>query len=100
MRLPLRFPALALAGAALIGLAGPGARAEGEGSNFMEDRVATLLMEQARAATMPFCEAILIPTGANQFRVEYRVVRPNQPQVPRPANGMTALVMNPAGCPR
>jgi hypothetical protein len=66
----------------------------------MEDRVATLLMEQARAANMAVCEAILIPTAANQFRIEYRIVRPGQPQVARPANGMTALVMNPAGCPR
>jgi hypothetical protein len=76
------------------------ARAEGEGTNFMEDRVAMILMEQAQRANMPVCEAVLIPTTGGQFRIEYRVVRAGAPQVARPANGMTALVANPAGCPR
>lgn len=76
------------------------AQAEGEGTNFMEDRVAIFLMEQAQRATMPVCEAVLIPTTGGQFRLEYRVVRPGQPQVARPANAMTAVVANPGGCPR
>jgi hypothetical protein len=100
MRLPLRLLGLGLAGGVLFGLAAPGARAEGEGTNFMEDRVAQLLMQQAQAASMNVCEAVLIPISGNQYRLEYRVVRPGQPQVPRPANAMAAVVANPAGCPR
>ncbi|WP_207541117.1 hypothetical protein [Sabulicella rubraurantiaca] len=88
-------------GAALgfVALAGP-ARAEGEGTNFMEDRVARILMEEAERARMPVCEAVLIPAGNNTFRIEYRVNRPNLPQVPRPPNGMSAIIATGAPCPR
>lgn len=94
-----RLALLAAIAAPLAGLPQQ-AHAEGEGTNFMEDRVALLLMEQAERANLPVCEAVLIPTTAGQFRVEYRVVRPGQPQVPRPANTMTVVVMGAPGCPR
>lgn len=79
----------------------PAARAEGEGGgNYMPDRVAEILMEQARVAGMTACEAVLIPIGTDgTFRLSYRVVRAGQPQVPRPANSMTAVVQSSA-CPR
>lgn len=91
-------------GAGLIAaglIATPGARAEGEGTaNYMPDRVADILMEQAAAARMSVCEAILVPVGNDgTFRLTYRVVRPGQPQVARPANSMTAMV-NSSSCPR
>lgn len=92
--------ALLAALAAPLAAAPQMARAEGEGTNFMEDRVAIFLMEQAQRANMPICEAVLIPTTPGQFRVEYRVVRPGQPAVPRPANTMTVVVTNAPGCPR
>jgi hypothetical protein len=79
----------------------PGARAEGEGTaNYMPDRVADTLMQQARAAGMTACEAVLVPTGTEgTFRVVYRVVSAGQPQVARPANSMSAVVQSSA-CPR
>ena len=81
--------------------AAPGARAEGEGTaNYMPDRLAEILMEQARAASMPACEAILVPVGTDgTYRLTYRVIRAGQPQVPRPANAMSAVVQSGA-CPR
>lgn len=77
------------------------ARAEGEGTaNYMPDRVAEILMEQARLAGMPTCEAVLVPVGNDgTFRLTYRVVRPGQPAVPRPINAMSAVVQSSA-CPR
>lgn len=77
------------------------ARAEGEGTaNYMPDRVAEILMEQARAAGMTTCEAVLVPIGNDgTFRLTYRVVRPGQPAVARPANAMSAVVQS-AACPR
>jgi hypothetical protein len=80
-------------------LAGP-ARAEGEGTNFMEDPFARIVMEQALRAQQTACEAVLIPVGNNMYRIEYRVTRPNQPQVPRPTNGMTAIIATGSPCPR
>jgi hypothetical protein len=76
------------------------ARAEGEGTaNYMPDRVAEILMEQARAAGMRTCEAVLVPIGNDgTYRLTYRVVRPGQPAVARPANAMTAVVQSGA-CP-
>lgn len=81
--------------------AAPGARAEGEGTaNYMPDRLAEILMEQAAAARMTVCEAVLIPVGTDgTYRLSYRVVRPGQPQVARPANAMSAVVQSSA-CPR
>lgn len=81
--------------------AAPGARAEGEGTaNYMPDRLAEILMEQARASSMPACEAILVPVGNDgTYRLTYRVVRAGQPQVARPANAMSAVVQSSA-CPR
>lgn len=77
------------------------ARAEGEGTaNYMPDRLAEILMEQARTANMPACEAILVPVGNDgTYRLTYRVVRPGQPMVARPANAMSAVVQSSA-CPR
>lgn len=79
----------------------PGARADGEGTaNYMPDRVAETIMQQAAAAGMRACEAVLIPTGtAGTYRVVYRVVAANQPQVARPTNSMSAVVQSSA-CPR
>lgn len=93
---------IALAGFALLSLgAAPRAQAEGEGTaNYMPDRVAEILMEQARTAGMTACEAILVPAGNDgTFRLTYRVVRAGQPQTARPANSMTAVVQSSA-CPR
>ncbi len=96
-------PGLVL-GAGLLGAAlcaAPGARAEGEGAgNYMPDRTAEILMEHAAAARMSVCEAVLIPVGSDgTFRLVYRVVRPGQPQIARPANAMSAVVQSSA-CPR
>jgi hypothetical protein len=89
-------------GVALLALGGANlARAEGEGTaNYMPDRVAEILMEQARAAGMTTCEAVLVPVGNDgTYRLTYRVVRAGQPAVARPANAMTAVVQSSA-CPR
>lgn len=81
--------------------AAPGARAEGEGfANYMPDRLGEILMQQAAAAQMTVCEAVLVPVGTDgTFRLTYRVVRPGQAQVPRPTNAMSAVVQSSA-CPR
>jgi tartrate dehydratase alpha subunit/fumarate hydratase class I-like protein len=91
----------ALAAVMLAAGVSTGARAEGEGTaNYMPDRVAEILMEQARTAGMTACEAILVPVGTDgTFRLTYRVTRAGQPQVARPANGMSAVVQSSA-CPR
>ena len=94
-------PIAALAAATLVTCFAQGARAEGEGTaNYMPDRVAEVLMEQARAASMTVCEAVLVPVGTDgTFRLTYRVARAGQPMVPRPANSMNAVVQSSA-CPR
>jgi hypothetical protein len=94
--------ALLSTGLALLALSmAQTARAEGEGTaNYMPDRVAEILMEQARAAGMTTCEAVLVPVGNDgTFRLTYRVVRQGQPAIPRPINGMSAVVQS-SNCPR
>lgn len=77
---------------------GPTARAEGEGSGaFMVDRVAEVLMQQAAQANMATCEGVLTPLGNDgTYRLTYRVVRPGDTMIPRPANGMTAVIVTDA----
>lgn len=86
LALPLAAGALALS---------PAARAEGEGGGaFMVDRVAEVLMQQATAANTVTCEGVLTPVGSDgTYRLTYRVVRPGDTMIPRPANSMTAIIL-------
>ena len=94
----LRAVSLALPLAAGTMAFGPVARAEGEGDGaFMEDRVAEVLMQQAAAARMAACEAVLTPLGRDgTYRLTYRIVRPGDTMIARPANGMTAIILTDA----
>jgi hypothetical protein len=96
LRPSLTIPSLAtllLSGLALS----PAARAEGEGGgHFRPDRVAEVLMDQARQAGVTACEGILTPAGNGTFRLTYRVVRPGTPMIARPDDGMTAVIMTDA----
>lgn len=76
----------------------PSARAEGEGGGaFMVDRVAEVLMQQAAASNMATCEGVLTPVGRDgTYRLTYRVVRPGDTMIPRPANSMTAVILTDA----
>ena len=99
MHLPFHLLRQILGAGAILALALSAARAKGEGTNFMEERVAQLLMEQAAAVRMSVCKAVFIPLNGDRYRLIYRVVRSGE-QVPRLANAMAAAVANSAGCPR
>ncbi len=91
-------PSLAATGLILSGLAlSPAARAQSTGGGeFLPDRVAEVLMAQAREAGMTTCECVLTPAGNGTFRLTYRVVRPGVPMIPRPDDSMTAVIVTDA----
>lgn len=98
IRNALRAAGLALPLAAGAIAFSPSARAEGEGGGaFMVDRVAEILMQQAAATGMATCEGVLTPVSNDgTYRLTYRIVRPGDTMIPRPANSMTVVVVTDA----
>jgi hypothetical protein len=98
-RLNLAALAVPLLASGLVGSSAANAQSDGI-SNFAMDRTSEYLVDQAQAAGMTVCEGVLMPLGTDgTYRLIFRLVRPGEAVIPRPANSMPAIIMT-DNCPR